>query len=340
MSSEQINRLLKAMQEGKIKEAYQYYTKLYPALSPTTKAEEKTETKTEIEPMPYPEPMPSPEPMTQPQPYPEPIPEPMPMPMPMPTPLPETKPITEITEEIPEKTRIKIPPIIRPDDDKEDKKKEIVNNPPKGTVCWIQGRPEYKDGTIAPMFKVITPPYSQEDMFSTRVLPKGYVDEGFEGEGSAFKSIQVIGGKPDNDIRDVDLGFVKINIGFEGEKPVISYVSDEDANVGTQKYQTIGFGANQIPVDVWRKAKAQGLSKEQVAQQLLEQEGNQASKKQKALEELYSEDDLLMPGNNREWYEYTNIENPVKNNKKVAYNSGESYYRGRPILPADLGVNI
>jgi len=108
------------------------------------------------------------------------------------------------------------------------------------------------------MYKVIVPPYTTEDMFTMRYPPPDYVDEGFTGKGSAFKSIQVIGGIPDHDIENIDLGFVKLNIKFEGNKPIISYAHDEESNTG-ERSQTVGMGRGQIPVEEWLDAKAEGV---------------------------------------------------------------------------------
>jgi len=128
---------------------------------------------------------------------------------------------------------------------------------PAGSVAWIQGRPEG-----GPMVKLITPPYRQEDMSTLRELPAGYVDEGFTGEGSAFKSLQILGGEPSSDIRDIDLGWTRINIKVGGEKPVIEYVHDTEANVG-ERSRTVGMGKGQIPIEAWEEAKAKGTSFEE-----------------------------------------------------------------------------
>ncbi|MCK9369863.1 hypothetical protein M0R04_08165 [Candidatus Dojkabacteria bacterium] len=197
--------------------------------------------------------------------------EPKPIPTPYPQPYPMEEPIT--TEEpSPERERIPEKPIVRPPvkvppkkppttilprlDDED--KKNIINNPPKGSVCFIQGRPQYVGDTFAPMYKLITPPYKQEDMISTRIKPKGYIDEGYTGEGAAKKSIQILGGLPEHDIKDLDLGFVKINILIRDGKPIIEYPQDADSNVGDRSV-TVGMGVGQIPIEEWEKAKAQGV---------------------------------------------------------------------------------
>lgn len=120
----------------------------------------------------------------------------------------------------------------------------------------IQGRPQYKGQAHAPMFKVAPPPYDR--LFTTRILPKGYKDEGYTGKGMAFKSIQVIGGALDHDIQNLDLGIFKINGTMVNGKPVIEYAKDVESNAG-ERSMTVGQGKGQIPIEEWEKAKAQGI---------------------------------------------------------------------------------
>lgn len=164
----------------------------------------------------------------------------------------ETKPPTE---KIPTKEPITPTTTITIPKKKREAPEELINNPPIGTVVLIQGRPQFKGETHAPMFKVVPPPY--EDMFTTRQTPKGYVDEGFNGEGSAFKSIQVIGGKLTKDVENLDLGIFRINIKMEGGKPVVSYAGDLDSNSG-ERTMTVGMGKKQIPIEEWETAKSEG----------------------------------------------------------------------------------
>jgi len=146
------------------------------------------------------------------------------------------------------------PPPLRDDENYQKQVDKIV----PGTVVWIQGRP-----TGGAMFRLLPPPYTDEDGFTMRVPPPDYIDEGLSGKGSAFKSVQVIGGLPPENIENVDLGIMKININVESGKPVISYAQDVEANVGARE-ETIGMGEGQIPIEVWKEAKAEGVSVEEL----------------------------------------------------------------------------
>lgn len=131
-----------------------------------------------------------------------------------------------------------------------------------GTFVWLQGRPQGKgEQENVGMYKILPPPYRQEDLFTMREPPPGYVDEGWSGKGMAEESLQVIGGSPLNNIENVDLGWARVNLNIEGGKPEIEYVHDVEANVGTRS-QTIGMGKGQIPIEAWDRAKAQGIDYE------------------------------------------------------------------------------
>ncbi len=213
-----------------------------PSLIPTPEPSEPPRVPPSPEPSEPPSIIPSPEPSPTPTPTPEPSPVPSPEPSPVP---PEPEPSI-----IPGK-----PPIVGILE--RDAERDIEEKVPVGSVAWIQGRPEG-----GPMFKLITPPYRQEDLTTLRDAPAGYVDEGFTGEGSAFKSLQILGGEPSSDIRDIDLGWTRINIKVGGEKPVIEYVHDTEANVG-ERSRTVGMGKGQIPIEAWEEAKAKGTSFEE-----------------------------------------------------------------------------
>jgi hypothetical protein len=255
MTPEQARRLL---DETDVDE----YKKWSPQLInfPYNKAKEKLEVKEQPEPESKPSPEPSPdiipitkpEPIPEPQPIPELVPEPSPEPQTMPEPLPQVKPKEAIEILTTKPFGLKL-------SEDEQAQKEILENPPVGVVVFVQGNPMYRGGTTAPMYKVIVPPYSQDDMFTTRQTPKGYVNEGYKGKGSAKKSIQIVGGLPPSNIENLDLGFVRINIDVSSGKPVISYVHDEDANSG-ERSLTVGEGRGQIPLEEWSKAKSQGIS--------------------------------------------------------------------------------
>ncbi len=127
-----------------------------------------------------------------------------------------------------------------------------------GTVVWLQGRPTSSGGGTAGMYKILPPPYRQEDLFTMRDSPPGYSDEGWAGKGMARQSLQVIGGDLAENVENVDLGWARINIRMEGGKPEISYIQDEEANVG-ERSQTIGMGEGQIPIEEWKAAKKEGV---------------------------------------------------------------------------------
>jgi hypothetical protein len=149
----------------------------------------------------------------------EPVPEVTPEPKLEPE--PELVPETEIIPETPPPT---------PVSDKKVSGGQEQKVYPPGTLVWIQGRP-----FGGAMYKVLPPPYNQADLDSIRETPQGYVDYGYTGKGSAYKSLQVIGGVPPEDVENLDLGWARINIVVEDGKPVIEYVQDEDANVGIKQ---------------------------------------------------------------------------------------------------------
>jgi hypothetical protein len=206
-------------------------------------------------PTPSPVPVPTPQPVPQPQPQPLPMPQPVPVPTPTPTPIPLPQPLP-LGSRQEEKKRVS-PKGLSLSEDKE-AQQAIIDNAPEGTIIVLQGRPQYKGETTAPMFKVLVPPY--DEFFTTRQTPKGYVDEGFTGKGSAFKSVQIIG-KLDKPVRNVDLGFVKVDVDIVDGKPVISYAQDESSNSG-ERSMTVGMGKGQIPIEEWDKAKSEGVSYE------------------------------------------------------------------------------
>jgi len=211
-----------------------------------------------------------------------------------------------------------------------------------GTLVWKQGNPTYKNGRTAPMYKVKPPPYTKEVSFTMREPPPGYRDEGFSGKGSAFKSLQIIGGNPPSSVKNIDLGIMRIDINMEGGKPVISYAQDEEANVG-ERSQTIGMGKGQIPVAEWEKAKQQGISKSELSQRLNKQSVTREVATAPEVEDIEEETPeeteirLRKPKNLKNWWEapdYNNV--PVVNTSGV----GGNYYRGHRLLPPNLGGNI
>jgi hypothetical protein len=201
------------------------------------------------------------------------------------------------------------------------------------------------------MFKLIYPPYKDENMFTTRETPYGYKDEGYTGKGSAKKSIQILGGLPPSKVENLNLGFISINIDTENGKPVISFVSNEQANTGSRE-QTIGMGEGQIPVEKWREAKSLGMTKGELVEQLktekitgnpIEYSGEiQASQSEAELQHnlavqkamLLNPEKKKIKKTNKDWWDEPAYQNPPD----LVY--GSRYYRGRRLLPPSIGGNI
>ncbi len=180
-------------------------------------------------PSPAPYPTPSPAPMPQPQPKPQPAPAPMPTPIPTPIPIPTPKP-----KPIPKPV-----PLSKLDMSTKEKIARIK----KGSICWRQGAPV---GFPQGLWKVLPPPYRQEDLFTMNTAPPGAYKFA-TGKGSAYKTIQVIGGLPEQDA-DVDLGWARIHISAKDGELSIDYRPNEKANIGKRE-ETIGMGEGQIPYE-------------------------------------------------------------------------------------------
>jgi hypothetical protein len=303
---------------------------------------EEVETFREVQPLKEPERLPetlgsemfsvSPEEVQEPSemPYPEPLKQPQPEAVEYPTPVTEetpypelfVRPVTEtpIPPDVPVKTPVKpISPIPLPELELEEGEKQGKVYKP-GTVVFIQGRPNG-----GAMFKVFEPP--MYEMETVREVPQGYVDEGWEGEGLSQKSLQVIGGMPDHDIRNLDLGVFRINILNENGQPKIEYLQDSDANSGSRS-ETIGMGKGQIPIEVWKDAKERGISRKELAKGLNEPYEKLENRLTKKVVEEVEEPPMRKPSNVSNWWEEES-EMPVKMNEKL--------YRGRRILPPQIG---
>ncbi len=107
----------------------------------------------------------------------------------------------------PPKEEIKIPPFLL----KAKKAKKIVEEWPPGTIAWRQGM----------FWKVIPPPYDVDKPITLKEAPAG-VTKFATGEGSASKTIQVLGGPAPNDV-SIDLGVVDIFIKGGTMDPKITY---------------------------------------------------------------------------------------------------------------------
>jgi hypothetical protein len=196
-------------------------------------------------------------------------------------------------------------------------------------------------------------------MFTTREIPKGYEDRGYQGEGSAFKSIQIVGGNPSNNVHNIDLGFVNINIDMVNGEPVISYSSNADSNTGTRE-QTIGMGEGQIPVEVWKQAKAQGITKtelinsrrtnieneQEVVEEVVQPVKTQVQEvpqqtvvveEEEISQQPYEEIIPIIrkkPKKVKFWWEDSMYQNP----DVMGYE--QRYYRGRRLLTNDVGDDV
>jgi hypothetical protein len=109
----------------------------------------------------------------------------------------------------------------------------------KGTITWRQGSP---NGFPQGLWKLVPPPYNVT--YTMNSAPKG-VYKYATGKGSAYKTLQVLGGNPDQDV-DVPLGWANIHISATNGQLDIDYTPNEKANVGTRE-NTIGMGEGQIP---------------------------------------------------------------------------------------------
>jgi hypothetical protein len=196
----------------------------------------------------------------------------------------------------------------------------------------------FKGGTYAPMLKILVPPYGDDDLYSSREIPEGYRDEGYKGKGSARKSLQIIGGELTSPAENVDLGWARINIRVSNGKPVIEYVQDEDANTG-ERSQTIGQGEGQIPIEVWREAKKQGISKEELVsnpEKVMEIEQSQADEK------------LLSPKGIEDGTDYESLYNELVNKaneigyevKMVGHDRLKDYSAMNPHFAKTIGIQM
>lgn len=128
------------------------------------------------------------------------------------------------------------------------------------TICWKQGNPLAKGGGFAPMYRLLPPPYQQQDMFTMRETPLGYNETKVSGLHSISKTLQVIGGTLQQDV-SIKLGIVNIYIHPTSNDLRITFKVSAKAN-SKERSKTVGMGEGQIPIEVWNKAKGQGISLE------------------------------------------------------------------------------
>jgi len=132
-----------------------------------------------------------------------PVPVPIPVPVPTPTPVPVEP----------------HPPIIIPIPTlpSGDIGKRLQNGTPRGTIEWRQGK----------KWVVILPPYKDEDKYYLdNPLPGTYKFS--VGKGSAAKTLQVLGGSPEQDA-DIDMGWAQVHISAKGKDLTMSFAGGQDA---------------------------------------------------------------------------------------------------------------
>lgn len=135
-------------------------------------------------------------------------------------------------------------------------KTELLARIVPNTICWIQGRPVVSIDGFAPMWKVLPPPYKQEDLFTMRQTPPGAIDK----DGDIRNTLQFIGGTPPHEIdTTITLGWQAYHITFINDQLSITFQSNNKSN-NRNGSQTVGMGTGQIPLSKWRKAKAQGIT--------------------------------------------------------------------------------
>jgi len=101
------------------------------------------------------------------------------------------------------------------------KKKELDEIPP-GTIAWRQGL----------FWKLLPPPYRQKDLRTLKSAPAGAYKFAV-GEDSAYKTIQVLGGMPARDVKDIDIGIALVDITRKGRDVTARFKRDvEDVYKG------------------------------------------------------------------------------------------------------------
>ena len=133
--------------------------------------------------------------------------------------------------------------------------KETSPNVPAGSWVWVQGIPNG-----GAMWKVLPPPYKEEDLYTIRHAPVGaYKFPDNLGKGLAYRTFQIIG-KPAVDEATANLGWTTVTVKHQkGNNYEIKFGQNSEANVGKRE-ETIGMGQGQIPIEVADAAKAEGIS--------------------------------------------------------------------------------
>jgi hypothetical protein len=156
----------------------------------------------------------------RPMPTPRPVPVPTSYPYPQPTPQPQPEP-KRPPERPPTKPPPKPPPpppfIVVP---------STRRNVKYADIQVIPGAISYKQGL---MWKYIPPPYKK--VINLRNPPPGQYRFA-DGEGSAYKTLQIIGEPPKGRIPPIDLGWAVVQIVVKNGIPTIEYLQGENANTG------------------------------------------------------------------------------------------------------------
>ncbi len=129
------------------------------------------------------------------------------------------------------------------------KKQENLKKVIPGTLCWIQGRPTYINGTKKPMWRLIAPPYTPECSFILRETPPNAIDNGLSGIN---ETIQILGGELTQEITS-EIGFLTYKFSPDNNKIKVNIIHNNKSNI------TVGMGFRQIPIRIWREAKSKGI---------------------------------------------------------------------------------
>ncbi len=127
---------------------------------------------------------------------------------------------------------------------------ELLTNLKPSTLVWVQGRP--RGGA---MWKILPPPYRQEDIFSMRITPPGATDNGCNG---IKDTLQILDGELKQDIY-INIGYQILHIFNENGKPQVSHCNGGKSNTGIS-HLTVGWGKGQIPIGDWLVAKREGIT--------------------------------------------------------------------------------
>lgn len=143
---------------------------------------------------------------------------------------------------------------------------DLIDKIKPATVCWIQGYPQYKGQHRSPMWRLLPPPYKKEDAFTMRQTPPGAKETSSK---RLVDTMQILNGILTQEV-NIKVGIIEYHIQPNNtDKPIITITNNRvNSNTG-ERWQTIGLGVGQIPIDEWRIAKSMGVSLEQFKEQYL-----------------------------------------------------------------------